>query len=176
MPPPPGAPPPGYQAYQPGGMNPAGNLAEPGMRVLARIIDWVVMFVVAIIIAIPAGIGIMGAGGDASTGLSIGLGLVVAAIGIAYEVLLTANRGQTLGKMAVGIKIERLDGQPMDLQSAATRYSPSIAIAIVGIFPIIGLLAGLASFVLAIANLVMVFSSKESVYDKVGKTKVVSVK
>ncbi len=189
MPPPPGPPgggyvppmPPApggaYQAYQPGGMNAgAGNAAEPMMRVLARVIDWVIMFVVSLVFAIPLGIGMMGAGGDAGIGLSIGIGLVIAAIGIAYEVLLVAQRGQTVGKMAVGIKVERLDGQPMDIQSSAMRFSPTIALTIIGIIPIIGLLASLAGFVLAIANLILIFTQKESVYDKVGKTRVVSAK
>jgi len=154
----------------------AGNLAEPIMRVLARVIDWVIMFVVGLVFAVPLGIGMMGSGGDAGVGLSIAIGLLIAAIGIAYEVVLTAQRGQTVGKMAVGIKIERLDGQPMDIQSAALRYSPSIGLTLIGIIPIIGILASLAGFVLAIANLVLVFSQKESVYDKVGKTRVVSTK
>lgn len=176
MPPPPG----GYQAYQPGGMGSGlGQPAEPIMRVLARIIDGLLFCGVAFAIAIP-----FAASSATSSGTSFSMtggasflgGLIGAAAGIAYEVLLTASRGQTLGKMAVGIKIVRLDGQPMDLQSAATRYAPSIALTLIGIIPFIGLIGSLGAIILAIANLVMVFSSNESVYDKVGKTQVISAK
>lgn len=176
MPPPPG----GYQAYQPGGMSSGGGqTAEPMMRILARIIDWVLFCGVTVAVAIPfAASAATGSGRSFSMtgGASFLGGLIGAAIGIAYEVLLTASRGQTLGKMAVGIKIVRLDGQPMDLQSAALRYSPSIALTLLGIIPIIGLIGSLGSLVLAIANLVMVLSSNESVFDKVGKTQVISTK
>jgi len=147
------------------------------MRLLARFIDGILIFVVTLIIGLVFGVGSAIANdGDVGVGTSILVGLLTALIGIAYEVVMTSQRGQTLGKMAVGIRIVRLDGQALDLQSAATRYSPSIALGLIGILPIIGLLASLGSFILAIVNIVMVFSSKESVYDKVGKTQVVKAR
>jgi uncharacterized RDD family membrane protein YckC len=176
MPPPPGG---GYQAYQPGGIGASGygTPAEPVMRLLARFIDGIILAIVGAIITIPFGITQFGSR-DVGTSIAVAIlgGLIVAAIGIAYEVILTSQRGQTIGKMAVGIKIVRNDGQPLDIQSAATRYSPSIVLSLLGIIPIVGILAALGSLVLAITNIVWVFSKKSSVYDKVGNTSVISAK
>lgn len=179
MPPPPGAPAPGYQVYQPGmAAGGHGQPAEPAMRLLARVIDSILMVIIGFILAAAFGVGLVASGGDSdvSTGLVLLVGLVGTAIAIAYEVLMLASRGQTLGKMAVGIKVVRLDGQPLDIQSAAKRHSPSIVLRLIGVIPLVGLLGSLGLFILAIANVVMVFSSKESVYDKVGKTRVISAK
>ncbi|MFN8050534.1 MAG: RDD family protein [Acidimicrobiales bacterium] len=176
MPPPPGG---AYQAYQPGGMGNTqyGTPAEPAMRLLARFIDSLIIFVIGIIVALVFG---AGAGLTRSSGTSIGIyfviGIVGTAVAIAYEVVMLAQRGQTLGKMAVGIKVVRNDGQPLDLASAAKRHSPSIALRVLGIIPLIGLLGSLGLVILAIVNIVMVFQSKVSVYDKVGDTTVISVK
>lgn len=175
---PPQPPPGAYQQYPVGGFTGAQQPAEPIMRVLARFIDGILMFVVGLIIAIPAGVSIMRSGGSASvsTGASIAIGLISAVVAVAYEVIMTGTRGQTLGKMAVGIKIVRLDGQPMDIQTALMRFSPTIALDVIGIIPVIGLLGTLGAIILAIVNLVMIFTVKESVYDKTGKTRVVSAK
>lgn len=182
MPPPPAPPqmPPGagYQTYTPGGMNPMGlTPAEPAMRLVARIIDSVLLAVVGAIIGLIFGAGAaVTTSGDISIGVAILVGVLGTAIAIAYEVVLLAQRGQTLGKMAVGIKVVRKDGSPLDLQGAAKRHSPSIILRVLGIIPIVGIFTGLGLIILAIVNIVMVFSSKESVYDKVGETMVVSAK
>ena len=139
------------------------------MRVLARLIDGFITMCIGAMVALPFAVQTRG-----SSGL-IG-GIVAAALGIAYEVLMTANRGQTLGKMAVSIKVIRLDGRPLDLTSAMRRYSPAIALALLGGIPFLGLTAFVGSVLLAIANLVMVISAHKSVFDVVGSTSVVSTK
>jgi uncharacterized RDD family membrane protein YckC len=179
MPPPPGGPG-AYQTYQPAG-GPTSYLgadAEPNMRVVARLIDWGVVFVVSLVIYIPLGVSAGGfsRGSGVGYGALILAGVLVAALSMAYEVVMTAQRGQTLGKMAVGIKIVRLDGQPLDFASAAKRYAPRIGLAVLGFIPIVGLIASLGVLILAIVNTVFVFQSHESVYDKVGQTRVVSAK
>lgn len=175
MPPPPSA----YETYQPGLGIGGPTKAEPGMRLLARIIDSILVGVIGFVIGLIFGVGAAFTASDnagVSIGSSIIAGLIGTLIAIAYEVFLVGTRGQTLGKMAVGIKVIRTDGQPMDLMTAATRHSPSIALRVLGIIPIVGIITGLGLIVLAIVNCVMVFSNGESVYDKIGKTMVVSAK
>lgn len=152
--------------------------AEPAMRLLARFIDTVLMIVVGIPIAIILGGAAIATGTDDSVGIGVGIlgGVVSLLIAGAYEGLMLANRGQTLGKMAVGIKVVRLDGQPLDLQGALTRHSPSLGLRALAVIPVIGLLGSLGLAILAIVNIVMVFSNGESVYDKVGGTQVISAK
>lgn len=92
------------------------RLASPGKRLGARLIDMILLIVAASII------GAMGIGGGAmlgATGTDAGIGAAIGAffgamltmlvIAVFYEVTLTAVRGQTVGKMAVGIRVARAD-------------------------------------------------------------------
>jgi uncharacterized RDD family membrane protein YckC len=92
------------------------TLASPGKRLGARIIDVVIMWVAMIVIG---AVGIGGGVAVGSTGSDVGAGLALGALfmtmvtlvllAIAYEVTLTALKGQTIGKMAVGIHVARAD-------------------------------------------------------------------
>ncbi len=81
------------------------SLADPGQRLLARIIDGVLLavafFIVFFVLTFLAG-GFEDEGLGAAAALAI---LVPFAGVILYEVGLTATRGQTVGKMAMGIKV-----------------------------------------------------------------------
>ena len=180
MPPPPGgfAPPPGaYQQYSPGGMSGAGQLAEPAMRLLARIIDVVIVWVLSLIVLIPIGVGAGMTNSDIGIGAYL-IGQVIAVvIVLAYEIVLVGQRGATVGKMLLGLKIVMRDGTPMDYNKAIKRHMPSIVGRGVYIIPIIGwLIGGLVLLGVAIANTAMVFQNKESLYDKVGNTMVITTK
>src|SRR4051794_21563674 len=79
-------------------------------RAAARAID-------TLIVAIPAlVIGIIGSGfhaGDQHLDMPRWASVVWVGLAVAYEVPLLAWRGQTVGKLAVGIKVARLDnGRP----------------------------------------------------------------
>ena len=94
------------------------ELAGPGGRLGARIIDIaiiVVVFIILIIVGVASAIGV--ADGDstiteedtAAVGTIVAFTLLAVAISVLYEVTLIATKGQTLGKMAVRIKVVRAD-------------------------------------------------------------------
>jgi len=94
------------------------QLAGPGGRLGARIIDVaiiVVVFIILIIVGVASAIGL--ADGDstvieedsAAVGAIVAFTLLAVAISVLYEVTLIATKGQTLGKMATRIKVVRAD-------------------------------------------------------------------
>ena len=82
------------------------ELANLGSRLGARILDWILVGVVVTVLAV---IGIVGAlaSGDGGTflGVVFGVALAVLVITLLYEMTMIALRGQTVGKMMVGIKV-----------------------------------------------------------------------
>lgn len=152
------------------------------MRLLARFVDTIIAIVIYFAVSIPFGVARIGRTGtvNESLGTSIGLsllsGALVALLVLGYEVLLVGTRGQTLGKMATGIKIVHPDGTSLTIGDAAKRHSPSIALWLIGAIPLVGLLGILGGLVLAIVNIVMVFSSQQSLYDKIGDTVVIATR
>lgn len=94
-------------------------LADSGKRVLARIID-------IIIVLIPAGLLDWAAGGihgdDFDTGRSAVGGVFTAGLGFLYEWYLTKSTGQTLGKRLMGLRAAMLaDGSVPSSSAAAAR-------------------------------------------------------
>ncbi len=98
------------------------KVATIGQRLVARLIDGVLLWVVAIIVMTIGGFGLFASSStikvDPNTGqltntTASGLGvagfflaiLVLLLIEIAYEVVLIALRGQTLGKQVMGVKV-----------------------------------------------------------------------
>jgi len=147
------------------------------MRLLARIIDVVIVWILSLIVLIPIGIG------AGVTNSNIGIGayligqIIVVALVVGYEIFLVGTRGQTVGKMLLGLKIVTRDGTPVDYNVAIKRHMPSIVGRAVYIIPIIGWLIGpLILLGVAIANTAMVFQNNESLYDKLGNTMVISTK
>ena len=120
-------PPPGPPSYNPQAVTGWANLgtggtvelASPGARLGARIIDIVIMVVVAMVLFFVALASAFGLDSDDSTvteeeatallGGFIVMSLAFAVIGVLYEVTMIALRGQTLGKMATSIKVVRAD-------------------------------------------------------------------
>ncbi|MXW95049.1 MAG: RDD family protein [Acidimicrobiaceae bacterium] len=94
------------------------ELASPGARLGARIIDIVIMIVVALILFFVVFAGAIGVRSDDTVtdeeaGAFLG-GLVLstvvfALVGVLYEVVMVALKGQTLGKMATSIRVVRAD-------------------------------------------------------------------
>ena len=95
------------------------ELASPGRRLGARLIDWIIFGVIIVILAVVAvasAVSIIGddPDGGADQGAAVLLvvfliALIAFVISLLYEVTLVALRGQTLGKMATGIKVVRAD-------------------------------------------------------------------
>jgi uncharacterized RDD family membrane protein YckC len=156
-PPPPPTPPapppmpgPGHGAPTPG-----PSYADMGQRLLARIVDWVLVGVAYLVIF---GLFFAGAAGrvtvDPKTGELTGGGrgliasfflaiFILSIIGVVYEVVLIALRGATVGKKVMGIKVVR------EQDGGIPGWGPSLLRWVV---PLIG------SFVCGIGQLVVYLS------------------
>jgi uncharacterized RDD family membrane protein YckC len=147
----------------------AGDLATPGARFGARIIDLLIWIVISVVFGVLVGGGSTTVGTESSV-RSWFAGLLSTLAVMAYEVWFNANRGGTPGKLAVGLRVARADNRavPVDYQTALLRVAP-IAL---GVIPILG---GFLGFVIAVASLFMIFtdSLRQTVWDKLAKTVVV---
>ncbi len=85
------------------------DYAGLGWRAAATLVD-------AVVLAIPNWILIFLLGGATAVFMLVSL-----AIGLGYYVGLELTRGATLGKMALGMRVARADGGPLDAQAALLR-------------------------------------------------------
>jgi uncharacterized RDD family membrane protein YckC len=139
-------------------------LAAPGRRVLARIID-------LIIVLVPAGLLDWAAGGvqgnDFSYGRSAIGGVFTAGLGFLYEWYMTKADGRTVGKKLMGLRAAMLsDGSVPPQNSAAARAA------------ILWLPAFCCScFWFLIIGITVLFDKpyKQGLHDKAAKTVVVQV-
>ena len=118
-------PPPGYPGYGPPVTGPAPGLeyAGFGIRLVAYLIDSVILFVVIFVLAAATG-GFFKTDPDTGVtsinGAAQGLAF---AISIAYLVGFWGSRSQTPGMMALNLRIVRVqDGAPLDFGVAILRY------------------------------------------------------
>lgn len=93
------------------------ELAGFWRRFAAYLLDGILLAVVGGIVG-----GIIGAIVHSSTGIGIGGGLVGLVIGVAYFGYFWSTSGQSVGYMALGIKLVRSDGAPVSFGIAALRY------------------------------------------------------
>jgi uncharacterized RDD family membrane protein YckC len=97
------------------------------MRFVARLIDGIILGITQALIALLL-FGTFGAQflpnvmRSASMALWLGFQSLSYAIAIAYEVAFLHYRGATLGKMALGLKVIRSDGEPLGWGIAVGRY------------------------------------------------------
>jgi uncharacterized RDD family membrane protein YckC len=181
--PPPPPPPPSARPPQPGGFNaphsavPGGRpLATPGMRILARVLDAIIVGVAgsligaAIILSDGDSAGFGGLGGDLSAGERLAFGLVSLVIGFFYEAVLTKLKGGTPMKLAFGMSVVRADGMPVGWPESIIRWG---FLGLVGLIPFVG---GIAALIIWIVSIVFLFtdSLRQTVSDKVAKTIVVT--
>jgi uncharacterized RDD family membrane protein YckC len=158
------------------------NLAEPLPRIGARFIDGIIWAVISSIVngifgtfsAITNASGDLG-DLDLSTGRVVLAGLVSTALIAGYEIFMVGTYGATLGKMALSIKVVKVDGSDADMETAFRRMILYIVVGVVSAIPILGILGSLANFIIFVAGLVMLFtdSLRQTPWDKVGKTIVV---
>ena len=122
--PPPYGPPPGQPAYA---MGPAPQayattqLAGFWRRLVAYLIDGIIVGVVSSVITSLINAGIHASFSD-TTGYSTRSGLISLIIGLVYFGWLWGTRGQTLGYMALGMRVIRTDGSDISIGRAAVRY------------------------------------------------------
>ncbi|MEU9860394.1 RDD family protein [Streptomyces sp. NPDC047971] len=195
--PPPGGPPPGspYDNAPPppppygsqpyggggayGGTDPLAGmppLADSGKRILARIIDWLIVAIPLAIIGIPFNVYDRATDsddfGDTITATSTGTGLVFQLITIvayvAYDTVMVAKNGQTFGKKWMKLRVAMLnDGSTPPMNASLIR-------AIVLWLPALICCACLWPLLLLILILVDK-PYKQGLHDKAAKTVVVSV-
>jgi len=106
------------------------KVATFGQRIVARIIDFVILGVLYVLVTFM-GLGAASQTVDPVTGEVSGGGLtailltylVVLTLGVAYEVVLIAIKGQTVGKMVMGVKvIKQVNGEVAGWGPSFVRY------------------------------------------------------
>lgn len=161
----------GAQAYAPpGSSSPAGNLAEPWQRLVARLIDAIIVGIVNIFVGIIVAVALDNVLGGIIAAL---LGV---AIGLAYEVFLTTKADATIGKKIFNMRIvNEADGSRVDEQVMFRRMLPVVAIGVIGAVPILGLLSIPLGLAFVVLSVVWIFTDEKrrSVYDKAGNTIVI---
>ena len=159
-PPPPPPPPAGAAAPMPGAPGAAYGPGQPGNlvdRFLARLIDGLILGVAyGIIVGIVGGVLITGyrSGGELFVYYLI-VSILSTVIYLGYYAFLESSRGQTIGKMAMKLKVVGPDGASNPTMEQAVRRNIWMGFGILGIVPILGtLLGGLAS-IAAVVVIVM---------------------
>lgn len=151
------------------------TLPSPWVRLLARIIDAIIIAIPAFIIAIIFGAsggfsggGFGGAGAFSTDGAVILVNILAGLVGLAYEYFFLAKDGATPGKKVMNIKVVLEDGSPLGSDGAIRR----LILAAAGIVPFVG---GLIGAVVGIGTVVMIFTDdrRQVPADKVAKSLVV---
>ncbi|GGK80106.1 hypothetical protein Sme01_45620 [Sphaerisporangium melleum] len=184
---------PGYQQpYGVQGVQPPGApapLAEWWQRLVARIIDGVILGIPYFIIsAVVTAVIVTQASFDPTTGaITQGGGLFVAtlltalvggAIWIAYEFLMLKQRGQTVGKIVMGIKVVPVGGTVeggLTSDAAVKRAGVLFGPQLLSWVPFVGFL----TYIFYLVNVLWQFWDKplqQCLHDKVGGTIVVKIK
>lgn len=103
------------------------------IRVVASFIDGVIMQIVRLIVLVPAGIEAYRFTPRRTplTGAEIAATGILYAIQIAYYVYFNSQKGATPGKMALGLKIVRSNGEPISVGLAFGRYFAQILDALI---------------------------------------------
>lgn len=153
----------------------ASGLAEPIMRIGARLIDYIVWIVISAIFGLVFGVGVALSSGDEVSFFAAFLAGLLATLAIvAYETVMVGTRGQTLGKMALGLKVVRVDGSPPDMKDGFMRILPYLVLGVLG--ALIPFLPFIINVIIVIVSLIFLFTdpNRQAVWDKVAKTLVVA--
>ena len=112
-----------------------------GQRLGARLIDFVLLWIVSLVIIVPLLIGAIfsdvSAGGGFGFGFSVGsfvASIVSAALYVGYFAFLESSRGQTLGKQLLNIRVVGPGGGNPTMEEAVKRN----AWLALGVIPILG--------------------------------------
>ncbi|MFF8483607.1 RDD family protein [Streptomyces antibioticus] len=110
----------GYPADPLAGMPP---LADSGKRTLARIVDMILVYIVVALLAWAFRVDQYTVDADElEFGKTFGRELITAILYVAYDTVLTARHGQTLGKKWFGMRVANLDnGSTPSVQTSLIR-------------------------------------------------------
>ena len=150
------------------------ELASAGARLGARVLDSIIMivgYVILLVIGIGAAVGASW-GSEEASALSVGAivatVLLIAIVGILYEVTMIALKGQTLGKMATSIKVVRADnGQVPGWGKSIGRWIIPVALAFI---PVVGWILSLLVYLSLLWDKI-----RQGWHDKAAGTLVVKV-
>jgi uncharacterized RDD family membrane protein YckC len=126
------------------------STAGLGVRIGARIVDFVLVGIPALILLGLLGLGGMGFGTDSWLGSAI-----LSVLWFGYFVWFESNNGATVGKKLLNLRVVVADGSHPSLEVAAKRNVWMLF----GLIPWIG---GLISFIAVIVIIVTISSSPES--------------
>ena len=177
MPPPPPPPPLDRYGSVSGPTSPAGEpLANAGVRVLARLLDGVILGLISFLVALALfgrdSAGFDGIGGKASFADVYVVSLIGVVVAFVWDAVMTRLYGGTPMKLAFGMRVVRADnGQQVEWSHAITRWAIPSSFALIPL-PV---LPGLLQAIVVIVSLVYIFSRplRQAVWDQVAKTLVV---
>ncbi|MGO1949180.1 MAG: RDD family protein [Mycobacteriaceae bacterium] len=91
--------------------------------------------------------GANGTAPELEMGSIIFVGILSVVLWFVYRVLMETSKGQTLGKMALGIKVVNADGQLISARDSLVRNSWFLVVAIISNIPMIGSIGMLAIYI-----------------------------
>jgi uncharacterized RDD family membrane protein YckC len=143
------------------------ELASVGRRFVALMLDGLILIVPLVVIAMVFGFmaaSKMQAEEDMSgpfAGLQLILQLIYIGIGVVYEGVMLQSRGQTLGKMALKIKVVTPEGGTI---SGGQAWGRPLARYLMGLVPLLSLVDYLFAF----------SKEKTTLHDKIARTRVIN--
>ncbi len=151
----------------------AGQPADLLPRFLAKLVDGVVMFFINIVVGLFVAFGLNS--GFIRSAIAT---LISTAITLAYCAFLESSRGQTVGKMVVGLKVQNLAGQNPTMEQALKR-NIYVALGFLGILPVVGFFGSLAELAAVIFIAVTINSDTplfRGWHDKFADTQVIKTR
>lgn len=133
------------------------------LRVVASLLDSVVVFILQIVSGVVLGASgaLLGGLGNGDGAMAVLIWLFTTVLGLAYYVIFTGSCGQTLGKMALRIKVIRKDGGDLGYGGAALRET-------IGKF--------VSGIILGIGYLMVAFDErKQGLHDKIAGSYVIKL-
>ncbi len=108
------------------------ELAGPGSRAVAQVLDWLIKIALLFLLGVVAAITLAMVGNNLGAGLTFALGalavVVVVGFWMGYDIWFEGYRnGQTPGKKRCGIRVVRVGGGPIDIRAAAIRNIVGLA-------------------------------------------------
>ena len=169
----------GYVAPNQGALANGRELADPWLRIAAKVID----VIITTIITLPFGAAaifsaIQNADGGGDVEINVGLAVVGAIVGALYYVLMNTFLSGTVGKLVLGLRIVQEDGtEPLGIPVGPIRSGVHL-LGVIGSIPIIGIFVGVITGIIGLVSLVFLFTDNEhrTVMDRAAKTYVVKKK
>jgi hypothetical protein len=176
---PPPPPPLGVESAGNGPISPTGQpLASAIVRVFARVIDVVIVYVIIggiIYTSITGDAVSVGDADEVSTGKALLAAALVLAVGFLWDAVLTKVKGGSPMKLLFGLRVVRSDnGGPVEWTHAVVRW---LVVAIWSLIPFPAI-SQLGMFVLVIVSMAFIFTKplRQAVWDQVAKTLVVKAR